>query len=238
MSVSLSASVTTASRVFVGDIVSRVFVAAAVARVTVGDTTLAQTLRGVAELANAAIGGSDMVGVMMLVAGRPRTAVSTDDIVSEVEYVQYLSGIGPCLDACGDRQVQRVDSTDNDARWPAFGRAAAARGILSSMSLPLVAHHQGIGTLNCYSRTSTGFSADDERVATPFALAAAMALTFWDVRHAGQRLGPALPSPTTIEQAKNILMAVQCLGPTTSSTWLPQDRPGTFVVDILAACDN
>jgi hypothetical protein len=103
---------------------------------------------------------------MMPVAGRPRTAVSTDDIVSEVEYVQYLSGIGPCLDACGDRQVQRVDSTDNDARWPAFARLAATRGILSSMSLPLVAHHQGIGTLNCYSGTSPAFSADDGRHAT------------------------------------------------------------------------
>jgi hypothetical protein len=59
MSVSPSASVTTASRVFVGDIVSRVFVADAGAQVSVGETTLAQTLRGVAELANAATGGSE-----------------------------------------------------------------------------------------------------------------------------------------------------------------------------------
>jgi hypothetical protein len=79
-----------------------------------------------------------MVGVTMLVAGQPRTAVSTDDVVSEVEYVEYRSGIGPCLDACADRQVQWVDSTDNDDRWPTFSRAAAARGIMSSMSLPLV----------------------------------------------------------------------------------------------------
>jgi hypothetical protein len=235
-----NASVTTASRAFVDDTVSRVFVGETVWRVSVGDTTLEETLRGVAELANAAIGGSDMVGVTMLVAGRPRTAASTDDIVSEVDDVQYRSGMGPCLDAFADRQVRRVDSTEIDDRWPAFSRAAAARGILSSMSVPLVAHHQGIGALNWYSRAATAFSAGDERVAAPFALAAAMALAYWDARRTGERLGLALESPAAIEQAKGILMAAQGCGPTTGSTWLrlPHGTTGTFVVDVLPGCDN
>ncbi len=240
MSDSPSVSVTTASRVFVDDTVSRVFVGHTLSRVSVGDTTLAETLRGVAELANAAIGGSDMVGVTMLVAGRPRTAVSTDDIGSEVDEVQYQSGMGPCLDACAHRQVQRVDSTDNDDRWPAFSAAAAARGILSSLAVPLVAHHQVIGALNYYSRTAAAFSADDERVAAPFALAAAMALAYWDARQTGEGLGLALQSPATIEQAKGILMAAQTCGPTTGSTWLrlPHGTTATFVIDIAPGCDN
>jgi transcriptional regulator with GAF, ATPase, and Fis domain len=234
-----NASVTTAYRVFVDDTVSRVFVGETVWRVSVGDTTLEETLRGVAELANAAIGGSDMVGVTMLMAGRPRTA-STDDTVSKVDAVQYRSGIGPCLDACADRQVRRVDSTDHDDRWPAFSRAAAARGILSTMSVPLVAHHEAIGALSCYSRTATAFSADDERVAAPFALAAAMALAYWDARHSGERLGLTLESPAAIEQAKGILMAAQGCGPSAGSTWLrlPHGTTGTFVVDVLPGCDN
>jgi hypothetical protein len=231
-----SPSVATASPVFVD---GTVVVAETVLRVLVGEITLAETLRGVAELANVAVCGSDMVGVTMLVAGRPRTAVSTDDTVSEVDYVQYQSGIGPCLEACDERQVRRVDSTDNDDRWPAFSRAAAARGILSSMSVPLVAHHQCIGALNCYSRTATAFSADDERVAAPFALAAAMVLAYWDARQVGERLGLALQSPATIEQAKGILMAAQRCGPTAGSTWLrlPGGRAGRFVVDIVPDCE-
>jgi hypothetical protein len=179
----------------------------------VGDTTLEQKLRGVAELANAAVCGSDMVGVTMLVAGRPRTAASTDDTVSEVDDFQCRSGVGPCLDACADQRVRRVDSTDNEDRWPAFGRAARLRGILSSMSLPLVAHHEGIGALNCYSRTATAFSADDELVAAPFELAAAMTRAYLDARRAGERLGLALQSPATIERAKAILMAARRYGP-------------------------
>jgi len=224
----------------VDDTVSRAFVGETLCRVSVGDVTLEETLRGLAELANAAIGGSDMVGVTMLVGGRPRTAVSTDDTVSEVDDVQYRSGLGPCLDACDDQQVKRADSTGRDGRWPAFRRAAAARGILSSLSVPLVAHHQGIGALNCYSRTVTAFSADDERVAAPFALAAAMALAYWDARHSGERLGLAVQSPATIEQAKGILMAAQGCGPTTASAWLrlPHGTTATFAVDPVPGCDN
>jgi hypothetical protein len=222
-----TACVTTASRVFVDDTVSRVFVGETLPPVSVSEITLGETLREVAKLANAAMRGSDVVSVTMLVAGRPRTAVSTDDTVSEVDDVQYHSGIGPCLDACADRQVQRVDSTDTDDRWPAFSKAAVARGILSSMSLPLVAHHQGIGALNCYSRRAAAFSADDERVAAPFALATAMVLAYWDARHTGERLGLALQSPATIEAAITILMAAQRCGPTTDSTWfrLPTTTP-------------
>jgi hypothetical protein len=166
--------------------------------------------------------------------------VSTDDIGSEVDEVQYQSGIGPSLVACDDRKVQRVVSTDSDDRWPAFSRAATARGILSSLAVPLVAHHQVIGALNCYSRTAAAFSADDERVAATFALAAAMALAYWDARHTGERLGLAAASPITIEQAKGILMAAQTCGPSTGSTWLrlPHGTTATFVIDVLPGCDN
>jgi hypothetical protein len=58
----LNASTTTLSRVFVGDTVSRVFVSEPVSRVFVGDTTLAETSRRLAVLANETISDSDMVG--------------------------------------------------------------------------------------------------------------------------------------------------------------------------------
>jgi len=54
--------------------------------------------------------------------------------------------------------------------------------------------------LNCYSRTGA-LSADDERTASAFAVGAAIALAYWDARHRGERLGLALQSPATIEQA-------------------------------------
>jgi hypothetical protein len=94
--------------------------------------------------------------------------------------------------------------------------------------------------LNCYSRTASAFSADDERVAAPFALAAAMVLAYWDASHTGNRFGLALPSLATIQQAKGILMTTQGYGPTVGSTWfrLPHGRTAPFVVDIVPSCDN
>jgi GAF domain len=183
------------SGMFVNDTVSRVFISETVSNLLEGDITLEITLRRLAVLANETISGSDMAAANTMVAGRPRTAGVTDDLASEVDDLQYRPGAGPCLDAVRDQTVVRVDSTETDQRWPAFSLAAAAKG---SLSFPPVVHHQGIGALNCYSRIAAGFSADDECVGSTIAVAAAIALAYWDARHPVEGLGPAVPSrPTT-----------------------------------------
>jgi transcriptional regulator with GAF, ATPase, and Fis domain len=229
----------TASRVFVGDTVSRVFVSESVAGVFVGDATLEGSLRRLAVLANQTISGSDMVAVTTLVEGRPRVTGFTDDLASEIDDLQCRSGAGPCPDAVHQQRVIRVDWTDKDQRWPAFSRAAAARGILSVLCLPLVVHHRGVGALNCYSRTAAAFSASDERTAAACAATAAIALAYWDARHRGERLGLAVQSRATIEQAERALMDLQrCrttnaatagLDPPESENRTPRDRdlPGS-----------
>lgn len=62
----------------------------------VGDRSLSDTLNRVAHLANETIPSSDMVGITMLVEGRPRTAVFTDALLPEIDSSQYETGIGPC----------------------------------------------------------------------------------------------------------------------------------------------
>lgn len=228
------------SRVFVGDTVSRVFLSETVALVFAGDATLEGTLRRLAVLANQAMSGSDLVSVTTLVAGRPSTAGFTDDLASQVDDLQCQSGVGPCLDAVRRQTVIRVDSTEKDQRWPAFSRDAAARGILSSLSFPLVVHHLGIGALNCYSRTAA-FSADDERTGSAFATAGGIALAYWHARHQGERLGLALQPPATIKQAKAILKALQRCGPTIPArTGKGRAHRSTrgFVAEILPVHDN
>jgi hypothetical protein len=94
--------------------------------------------------------------------------------------------------------------------------------------------------LNCYSRAGA-FSADDERTASAFAAAAAIALAYWDARHQGERLGLALQSPATIEQAKAILMAIQRRGPTIGAETgqNPSDgRTAGFVADMFPGHNN
>ena len=183
----------------------------------VGDATLQETLQRVSDLANAAVSGSDMVGLTMLVEGRARTAVFTDIEAADIDAAQYETGIGPCLDAFRHRQVFRIDDMEKDTQWPPFSEAAAARGVHSSVSIPMVAHHEGVGALNFYSRRTNAFSDDDVTVALTFGSQAAIVLAnsqaYWDAHQLGQNMVEAMKSRAVIEQAKGILMGAQRCSP-------------------------
>ena len=189
----------------------------AMSRFFVGDATLQDTLHRVSKLAREAVPSADMVGITMLVDGRPRTSVFTDDTAPEIDAAQYESGVGPCLDAFRYQQVFRIDDMAEDEQWPPFSEAAGANGIQSSMSLPLLARHEGVGALNVYSRSTAAFSDDDVEVGLQFATHAAIVLAnaqaYWDARQLSENLAEAMKSRATIEQAKGILMAARRCDP-------------------------
>ena len=186
---------------------------AALSRFFVGDGTLKDTLDRVAQLAQEAVPAAAITGMTMLVEGRTRTAVFTDEMAAEIDQVQYETGIGPCLDAFRHSEIFRIDDTVKDDRWRPFSEAAAANGIRSTLSLPLVASHEGMGALNFYSRVPNGFADDDVAVGTQFAIQAAIVLAnaqaYWDAHQLSQGLATAMKSRATIEQAKGILMGAQ-----------------------------
>jgi GAF domain-containing protein len=186
---------------------------AALSRFFVGDGTLEQTLRRVCELATQAVPAADFVGITMLVEGRHRTAVFTDEIAPEVDQTQYDTGDGPCLQAFHDQQVHRIESTHDDGPWRAFRAAAAAHGIGSALSLPLTVDKTSVGAMNFYSHQEHGFTDADLDRGFPFAAQAAIVLAnaqaYWDARTLTERLGEAMRSRAVIEQAKGMLMAAQ-----------------------------
>jgi GAF domain-containing protein len=188
----------------------------AMSRFFVGDATLQDTLHRVAALAREAVISADVVAITMLVEGRPSTAVYTDDMAPEIDAAQYDTGVGPCLDAFRHQEVFSIDDTDTDEQWPAFAEAAAAHGIRSSLSLPLVARHEGLGALNFYSRTAAAFPADDVEVGLQFATQAAIVLAnaqaYWDARQLAEDMAEAMKSRAVIEQAKGILIGAQRCG--------------------------
>jgi GAF domain-containing protein len=189
---------------------------AALSRFFVGDGSLKETLDRVAVLAAEAVPPADFVGMTMLVDGRARTAVFTDETAPEIDAAQYQTGIGPCLDAFRHSEVFTIDDTTKDDRWGPFVEAAAAHGIRSTLSLPLVANHEGLGALNFYARTADVFTDDDVKVGSHFAAQAAILLAnsqaYWDAHELSQNLAAAMKSRAVIEQAKGILMAAQRCG--------------------------
>ena len=186
---------------------------AALSRFFVGDGTLQETLDRVSQLTTEAVPPADMVALTMVVEGRARTAVCTDALAAEVDSVQYETGDGPCLEAFERRQVFSIETTVEPGRWPAFRKAAASHGILSTLSLPMVVNQQSVGAMNLYARRERAFSAEHREVAELFAAQAAIALAnaqaYWDARELSAGLAEAMKSRAVIEQAKGVLMAAQ-----------------------------
>ena len=186
---------------------------AALSRFFVGDGTLHDTLQRVAEYAEQAVPAASMTGITMLVEGRAKTAVFTDELAPEIDSAQYETGIGPCLDSFRHRQVFRIDDTTKDDRWPPFSEACGAHGVRSTMSIPMIANHEGVGALNYYSKSPNGFSAEDEEIGGQFGAQAAIVLAnaqaYWDAHQLSQNLATAMQSRAVIEQAKGILMGAQ-----------------------------
>ncbi len=179
----------------------------------VGDRTVQDTLHRICELASDAIPPAQMVGMTILVDGRKRTAVFTDVAAPEIDQAQYETGDGPCVKAFQTGRVFRIDSTLAEGPFAAFRETAAAHGIRSTLSVPMLASDEALGAMNLYCKQENGFSADAERVATEFAGHAAVVLAnaqaYWDAHSLSLRLQESIEHRAVIEQAKGLLMATQ-----------------------------
>ena len=185
----------------------------ALTRFFVGDQTFLQTLTRVSELTVEAVGPADLAGITMLVEGRERTAIFTDPASPKVDQAQYDAHDGPCLDAFRKGRVFVVDSTSEPGPWPAFRAAAAAEGLGSSLSLPLLAKGVPVGAMNLYSYQERSFGEPETELATALAAPAAVVLAnaqaYWDARTLSENLNDAMASRAVIEQAKGMLMSAQ-----------------------------
>lgn len=190
------------------------------------DEGLETTLARIAGLACRTIQGCEMAAVTVLADGTPRTAVFTEDEAVAIDGAQYLEDAGPCLAAYREQTVIRVGDTQGDRRWPEFSRQAVTRGVLSSLSLPLVVAGDGVGALNLYSRHPYAFTDNDQELGSLFAEQAAVALAnaqlYWHIDIVILQLHDALEAREVVGQAEGMLMAHT--GVTADHT---SDLPGT-----------
>ncbi len=177
----------------------------------VGEHTMGDTLRRIAELGEAAIPGADLTGLTLLSKdGCPTTAVCTDPETAEFDQIQYDRGDGPCLTAFREMRTITVPNMGAEVRWPDVARRASEKGVHSSLSAPLVVRDSGIGALNFYSRSENAFTEGDEDTAQTFGLHAAVVLAnaqaYWSAHELSQQLQQAMSSRAEIEQAKGVLI--------------------------------
>jgi GAF domain-containing protein len=186
---------------------------AAVCRFFVGDSTFEETLQRVTDLSVDAIDGADLAGLTMISEGRKRTAVYTDELAPEIDRSQYETDDGPCIEAFETGQVQTIESTLENGRWPEFREGAAKHGIHSALSIPMMVDRKTVGAMNLFSRREHAFTEQDHEFGLLFASQAAIVLAntqaYWDAHQLTLRLSEAMSSRSVIEQAKGMLMAAQ-----------------------------
>jgi len=135
--------------------------------------------------------------------GRIETLAATDELVLELDRMQYDVGEGPCVYAMEAETVVRVEHARHEQRWPRFIPQAVAAGLRSQLGVRLHVDEVEMAALNMYSTTSDTLDPDLEDFAELFASYASMALG-----HARRedQLNEALVSRRLIGQATGIVM--------------------------------
>ena len=110
---------------------------------------------------------------------------------------------GPCAQAALQDTIVRSDDLRDETRWPKYAPAAAALGVLGSLSFKLYTADRTAGALNLFSFEAGPWDAEAETIGSVLAAHAAAAILA--VRQ-GEQLQSALSTRDRIGQAKGIIM--------------------------------
>ncbi|GAB4067933.1 GAF and ANTAR domain-containing protein [Angustibacter speluncae] len=160
------------------------------------------TLDAVVEAARDTIPGCSWAGITVRRGHRFGTLASTGGPVEAVDRAQYEARQGPCVDAVVDDDVYLVPDMREETRWPSWTPRALDHGVLSVLSVPLVAGSTTVGGLNLYGAEPGAMGEDDLVDAVEFARAAARLLA---VSHEITNLRTAMSTRRTIGAAQGIL---------------------------------
>lgn len=180
------------------------------AGVSFAGVPLADSLTRVTEIARTAIPHAEATSITLLRGGAPFTVSYSGQLADDADELQYQRGYGPCMDAARAGLTFVVDDMSTDDRWPDYAREAAARGVLSSLSVPLPFQGATIGGLNSYATSRKAFTEEDvaigEEVAAFVAVAVANADALARAVDSAEQMRTAMTSRAVIEQAKGVLM--------------------------------
>jgi GAF domain-containing protein len=150
------------------------------------------------------------------------TWLSTTVEAASLDGVQYLDG-GPCVEAArtGKPDVSSVPPDPlNEERWAIFAQVAAARGIRSTLSLPLVQDDTVVGGVNLYGTTPDAFEGRHEELAGLLGAWGAGAVTNADLTMTtvdrSRKAPQAIDDRVMVDQAVSMVMAARGLDPDTA----------------------
>jgi transcriptional regulator with GAF, ATPase, and Fis domain len=135
------------------------------------------------------------------------TLVASDGAIAALDGLQYLDD-GPCVTAVREQtgvlEFSRDDPLAEEA-WQLFSRATAARGIASTLTLPIMAGGTAVGSVNLYAATPSAFTGKHEAVADVLGAWAPGADLSFETRRAAEQAPRVLFEETRLQVALGIL---------------------------------
>ncbi|MCW2843220.1 MAG: hypothetical protein JWN22_1136 [Nocardioides sp.] len=166
--------------------------------------SLDETLDLIARAARETVPGFDHAGISIRHRdGTIETLAGTDQLVWELDDLQYTLMEGPCVDAMQTEPIVVVEHARHAQRWPRYMPGAVRAGLRSQLAVRLYLEDDTIGGLNLYSTDAETIDPEAEQIATLFASHAAIALGRAQEEH---HLNEALGSRKIIGQAIGLVM--------------------------------
>jgi GAF domain-containing protein len=203
--------------------------------------TVDTALELVTTLAAATTAGTLGAAVTIVDEHGKRSRAASGPVAERADALQYEFDEGPCLTAWRTQQVVRIDDTTTDARWPRWNEAAAALGVRSVLSAPLLAGEESIGAMKVYGERPSHYGPHDEQVMRLLAAQAAILLantrSLAEARRLRRQLTEALSSRDAIAAATGVLLAQGAAGRETAFATLAAaaTRTGRPLQDVARA---
>jgi GAF domain-containing protein len=140
------------------------------------------------------------------------TLVASDAEIAVLDAVQYLAG-GPCVEGVERQQGLAVNKEEllDEERWRLFGDATAAKGVMSTLTLPLLEHGTVVGSANLYGASAHAFDDHHEEIAELLGARVSDIVRNADLsfstRRAAERAPEALRAQHSVDQAVGMIVA-------------------------------
>lgn len=181
-------------------------------RLLLTEETVAHALRLITDAATMAVPGAKGAGLTLMDnSGRRQTAAASDAVVATADALQYELGEGPCISAWASGETVVATDLATEIRWPRWAPAAAALGISSSISSPLLSAGTAVGAVKIYFDGANPSNVGTVHLMDLFAEQATLFVIHSQAREAAltlsERLQDSLAQRDTISMAKGLLIA-------------------------------
>ncbi|MGH8962188.1 MAG: GAF and ANTAR domain-containing protein [Jatrophihabitantaceae bacterium] len=172
----------------------------------------ADIYRVLAEAAIRVVPGAEQAGITQGKNGSFKTCAPTDDVVGQIDQIQYELKSGPCVDAIIEESVFNAPDLREDRRWPEFGRRAFEdTGVISMLSFRLFFEDDSgvLAAINMYSAKPGAFDDASRAIGLLLSTHGALALSAVMANDKADNLLVALQTSREIGVAMGVLMASQ-----------------------------